>query len=74
MSLEPQTIELLKLMPDSTVEMAQATAMMSAAISLRRMADALEALNPAGAGFSGLDNAAWQLGQSFGRGVELGRR
>lgn len=46
-------------------------ALVSIAVSLKRIADALpeERIN-----FSGLDNMLWQLGQTFGRAIEIGSR
>lgn len=46
-------------------------ALESIAISLKRIADAIPT---EGSGFAQLDNAAWLIGQTLGRGFEIGSR
>ena len=55
--------------PEMTVE---ETSVLSIAISLKRIADAAEAMG--GGGQSGLENLAWHLGHSLGAGFEHGRK
>lgn len=52
-------------------------ALVSIAVSLKRIADVIEPLSirvEGVGGFSGFNNMMWQLGQTFGRAIETGRR
>lgn len=48
-------------------------ALVSIAVSLKRIADRLDTVTD-GMSFASLDNQLWQLGQTFGRGLEIGSR
>lgn len=48
-------------------------ALISIAVSLKRIADTLDKVVSSG-NFHSLDNIAWQIGQTLGRGFEIGSR